>query len=266
MRARVIAAVGIVAAIYVAICGLLFFNQRSQIYFPTPAIERTDLGMLTVESGAERLRLWRVGPRTDDPAAPALIYFGGNAESVEGNAGDFASAFPSHAIYLVNFRGYGGSTGTPSEAGFFTDAEAIHDTVAARHPGRGMAVVGRSLGSGVATYLASVREVQRLVLVTPFDSLVNVAREHFRWLPVGLLLRDRFESVERVRAGRIRAQTLIVIANADEVVPAARGEALAAAFPAAQVRVLRLAGAQHNSVGMFPEYLRSLSLFISGRY
>lgn len=264
MRARVIAAVGFVLALYVALCALMFVNQRSQIYFPTPAIERTDLGMLTVESGAERLRLWRVGPRTDDPAAAALIYFGGNAESVEGNAEDFASAFPNHAVYLVNYRGYGGSSGAPSEAGFFADAEAIHDAIAARHPGHGVAVIGRSLGSGVATHLAAVREVQRLVLVTPFDSLVNVARGHFRWLPVGLLLRDRFDSIELVRTGRVLAPTLIVIASADEVVPAERGDALAAAFPSGQVQVLRLEGAHHNSVGMFPEYLRTLSLFISG--
>jgi uncharacterized protein len=259
-----IAAVGILAALYVAVCALLFFNQRSQIYFPTPPVSRADLGTLMVESGGERLKLWRVGSHAEDPASPALIYFGGNAEPVDGNAEDFARAFPRHAVYLVNYRGYGGSSGEPSEAGLFADAEAIYDAIAARHPGQGIALVGRSLGSGVATHLAAVRDIERLVLITPFDSLVNVAREHFRWLPVGLLLRDRFESIERVMAGTVRAPTLIVIAGQDEVVPAERGEALAAAFPAAQVTVLRLSGAQHNSVSLFPEYLRTLSEFISG--
>jgi pimeloyl-ACP methyl ester carboxylesterase len=259
-----IVAVGFLALGYVAICALMFLNQRSQIYFPTPAIRRADLGTLVVESGGEQLKLWRVGSRSDDPAAPALLYFGGNAESVEGNSADFATAFPNHAIYLVNYRGYGGSTGAPSETGFFADAEAVHDAIAARHPGRGIAVIGRSLGSGVATHLAAARSIERLVLVTPFDSLVNVAAGHYRWLPVRLLLQERFESVERVRAGAVRVPTLIVIAADDEVVPAARGEALVAAFPAGQVQVLRLAGARHNSVGMFPEYLRTLSRFISG--
>ena len=125
-------------------------------------------------------------------------------------------------------------------------------------------MIGRSLGSGVATHLAAARSIERLVLVTPFDSLVNVAAGHYRWLPVRLLLQERFESVERVRAGAVRVPTLIVIAADDEGVPAARGEALVAAFPAGQVQVLRLAGARHNSVGMFPEYLRTLSRFISG--
>ena len=125
-------------------------------------------------------------------------------------------------------------------------------------------MIGRSLGSGVATHLAGARNIERLVLVTPFDSLVNVAAEHYRWLPVGLLLQERFESVERVRAGAVRAPTLIVIATDDEVVPALRGEALAAAFPPGQAQVIRLTGARHNSVAMFPEYLRTLSLFISG--
>jgi pimeloyl-ACP methyl ester carboxylesterase len=264
MRAPMIVAVGIVAAIYVAICALLFFNQRSQIYFPTAAVTRADLGTLVVESGGEQLKLWRVGTRTGDPVAPALLYFGGNAESVDGNATDFARAFPNHAVYLVNYRGYDGSTGEPSEAALYADAEAIHDVIRVRHPVSGISVIGRSLGSGVATHLAATREVHRLVLVTPFDSLVDVAREHFRWLPVGLLLRERFESMERVRAGRVRAPTLIVIATQDEVVPAARGEALASAFPPGQVQVVRLAGAQHNSVGGFPEYLQALSKFISG--
>lgn len=264
MRVAMIVAVGIVAAIYVAICAALFFNQRSQIYFPTVAVTRPDLGTMVVESGGEQLKLWRVGIRTGDPGAPALMYFGGNAESVDGNADDFARAFPDHAVYLVNYRGYDGSTGEPSEAALYADAEAIYDAIRLRHPASGVSVIGRSLGSGVATHLASVREVRRLVLVTPFDSLVDVARQHFRWLPVGLLLRERFESIVRVRAGRVRAPTLIVIATEDKVVPAARGEALAAAFPAGQVQVVRLAEAQHNSVGGFPEYLQALSKFISG--
>jgi pimeloyl-ACP methyl ester carboxylesterase len=100
------------------------------------------------------------------------------------------------------------------------------------------------------------------VLVTPFDSLVEVARTHFRWLPVRALLRDRFDSAARVAAGELDAPTLIVIAGDDEVVPVARGEALAAAFPPGQVEVERIAGATHNTIDLFPRYLQRVAQFV----
>ena len=134
------------------------------------------------------------------------------------------------SLFLVNYRGYGGSSGQPAEAALFADALAVFDHVRREHSE--IAVMGRSLGSGVAVFVASARPVERLVLVTAFDSLVNVAKEYFRWLPLGLLLRDRYESVSR--AGEVKTPVLMVIAGEDEIIPRARSEALAKAFPAAR--------------------------------
>jgi pimeloyl-ACP methyl ester carboxylesterase len=126
----------------------------------------------------------------------------------------------------MHYRGYGGSSGTPSEKAFFADALALFDKVHASH--FEIDVVGRSLGSGVAVYLASQRPVERLVLVTPFDSLQEIAAALFPFFPVRWLLLDRFESWKY--APQVSAPTLIIAAGHDEVVPRASTELLRSRF------------------------------------
>ena len=241
---------------YLALCALMYFGQRSQIYFPVRESDPPGAAAirLAMADGAD-LKIWVV-PR---PGPHALVYFGGNAEDVAGNLPAFASAFPAHSLYLMNYRGYGGSGGVPSESALLADAAALFDYLRPRHPQ--ISVMGRSLGSGVAVHLASVRDVHRLVLVTPYDSLVNVASEHFRYLPVGWLMRDRYESAKRVPA--VRAPTLVVIAGADEIIPRQRSEALVGAFPAAQVRSELLPGATHNGLDQMPQYLERVEEFLA---
>jgi fermentation-respiration switch protein FrsA (DUF1100 family) len=121
--------------------------------------------------------------------------------------------------------------------------------------------MGRSLGSGVAVGLASERAVERLVLVTPFDRLASVARAHYPWLPVGLLLRERYDSVARAPA--VKAPTLVVVAAEDGLVPRASSDALVAAFAPAQVRVLLLEQVDHNDIDLDPQYLESVAEFLA---
>jgi pimeloyl-ACP methyl ester carboxylesterase len=240
--------------VYAALCVLLFFMQRSQIYFPVPESSPTGAKSFRFSGGGADLKIWVV----ERPGRQALLYFGGNAEDVAFNLNAFAAAFPEHSLYLVNYRGYGGSGGSPSESGLVADAIALYDHLRPRHPE--ISVIGRSLGSGVAVQLASIRDVRRLVLVTPFDSLVNVARAHFPYLPVGLLLRDRYDSASRVSA--VKADTLIVIAGSDEIIPRASTEALAAKFAPTQVHAIVLEGARHNEIDLEPQYLERLRAFL----
>lgn len=245
------------AIVYVGFCAYIYATQRSMIYFPTPESAVAGAEVIPLENGGETLRILAVtrpGPR-------ALLYFGGNAEDVAANIDALSLALPNHSLYLVNYRGYGGSTGRPSEAALFADALAVHDHVHARHPET--SVMGRSLGSGVAVYLASRRPTENLVLVTPFDSLANVAREHFRLLPVGLLLKDRYES--STLAADVTARVLVVIAENDEIIRRARSQALVEAFPTQQVHVSIIRGAQHNSLDASPEYLASIRAFVADR-
>lgn len=250
----VLSLLSFVALAYLALVGWVYATQRAQIYFPVPETQRAGARSLWVDSDGERIKVWHVA--RDRPQA--LIYFGGNAEDVAGNIESFSAAFPEHALFLVNYRGYGGSTGRPSEAGLRSDALAIFDRVHELHPD--IAVVGRSLGSGVAVGLAGERPVERLVLVTAYDSLVNVAREYFGWLPVGLLLKDRYESASL--ASRIEAPVLIVIAAEDEIISRPRSEALAAAFAPRQARIEVIPGAGHNTLDLSPRYLGAIQRFL----
>lgn len=245
------------AALYLGLCLLLFLAQRSLLYFPTPAVEHPRAVKLEMLTNDASLRVWH---RPLIPA-PALIYFGGNAEDVSGNFDGFVAALPGHALYLVNYRGYGGSSGSPTEANLFADALAVYDQVRQQHPR--IAVVGRSLGSGVAAYLASQREVEKLVLVTPYDSIANVAQSHYPFFPARWLMKDRFDSISRVAA--IAAPTLVIVAQHDRVIPPARTDALIAAFPPPQVRVEMIPNSAHNDLGPRDLYEALIGRFLNSK-
>ncbi len=235
---------------YVVFCAALFVFQRSLIYFPQPGSADRSAGNMTLENNGERLQVSmrpHVGRR-------ALAYFGGNAEDVSLDMPSFASAFPNDAIYLLNYRGYGGSSGHPSERALFADGLALFDRVHADHPD--VEVIGRSLGSGVAVYVASQRPVERLVLVTPYDSLASVAAEQYPFVPVRWLLRDIFESGKY--APRVNAPTTIVAAENDEVIPKTSTEALRSRFRAELVSYHVVLGVGHNTISESGEYLRLL--------
>lgn len=243
------------AVAYALLCGWMYVTQRSQMYFPTPPSTTPHAQAWWVDSGAERIKVWVVSR----PGQSALLYFGGNAEDVAGTVESLRDAIPDRSLYLVNYRGYGGSTGEPTEAGLREDATAVHHAVRRRHAQ--VAVMGRSLGSGLAVHLAATRPVERLVLVTPFDSLANVAAAHFPWLPVRTLLKDRYESA--VVARDVSAPVLMVIAAADEIIPRARSEALAASFRSGQAEVVIVPGVGHNTLDGSAEYLRSVRRFLA---
>jgi pimeloyl-ACP methyl ester carboxylesterase len=165
--------------------------------------------------------------------------------------------YPNRTVYLVAYRGYGASDGTPSERALFSDALALFDLARKRHVS--VAVVGRSLGSGVASYLASMRPVERLGLVTPFDSLEHVAHSHYPIFPTGWMLKDRYDSVRYI--ARYRGPILVLRAGHDEVVPPADTDLLIAAMPVKPI-VKQFPGADHNSIGDEDGYERALSEFM----
>lgn len=249
-------AVGAAAVAYGLLCARMYFAQRDYIYFPTPVTDVSGAQALWVESQGERIKVWAV----ERPGGRALVYFGGNAENVAANVAPFARAFPDRSLYLVNYRGYGGSSGRPTELGLVADAVAVFDRVRAQHSD--VAVMGRSLGSGVAMQLAARRPADRLVLVTPFDSLVAVASSQIRWLPIPLLMRDRFDSV--AAAPSVRAPVLVVIAGDDELIGRSHSDRLASSFASGQARVVVVPGVGHNTLDLSPEYLRTVAAFLSG--
>lgn len=241
--------------VYIGFGAMLYVMQRSFIYLPTGENPSTDVPSERLAVDGTELKLWRVGDHADH----AVIYFGGNAEDVYYNADDFSEHMPDTTAYLVNYRGYGGSTGTPSEAALFADAEAVFDVLASRH--KRVSVIGRSLGSGIATYLASVRPVHRVVLVTPHDSVQAIAEKQYPFYPVGLMLKDKYESVRY--AQDIEAHVLLVIAERDTLIPPEHSYRLAKAFDANLVSHIELTGAGHNDLSRHTGYWSSIALFLN---
>ena len=225
------------ALAYGALCLGMAAAQRSFIYHPAPAADPS--GQLVLAVPGARLRVSHRPHRGER----ALIYFGGNAEDVSLSRAALADLLPDTALYLLHYRGYGGSEGRPSEEALRADARALYAHVAQRH--RRVTVVGRSLGTGPAVHLAATRPVERLVLLVPFDSLLAVARGTMPWLPVDLLLRDRWEAV--TEAPQVRCPTLIVAAPSDTVVPFRHAEALQRAFPPGVSELVVARDLEHNT-------------------
>lgn len=239
---------------YALLCLLLFFSQRHFIYFPRPEVGVVGVPHLFLDTGKVRIKVWTLNPGRRE----AVLYFGGNAENVADNIDDFRSLFAGRTVYLVNYRGYGGSSGRPEEEGLYSDALLAYDYFSKKHAA--LSVMGRSVGSGVATYVASQRKVEKLILVTPFDTLANVARIHYPFLPVALLLRDGYDSAGR--GNRITADTLIVASKDDEIVPIALSKHLADTLIHATVEFAELSEVGHNTIQLHPAYGKIITDFM----
>lgn len=235
----------LVAAVlaYAALCAALFFFQRSLLYFPQPAHVATPLVPVDGREGV-------VASHRALPGAQAVIYFGGNGEDVSQNFAPLAQAFPQHALFLLHYRGYGRSVGKPTEADIAGDALALFDQVHRQHPQ--VTVIGRSLGSGVATRLASQRPAARLVLITPYDSIEDIAAARFRLFPVRLLLVDKYASWRY--AAEVKAPTTVLMAEHDEVIPRRSTEQLMTRFAAGRAALHVVPGTGHNDISLAPGY------------
>ncbi len=255
----------IAAAFVVAIPATLYFAQERLLFLPQPpasppsgasgrALE--DLAFETPDG--VRLRGWLVRARAT--RAPLVVYYGGNAEELSWQLRE--PTWPaSWSLALVNYRGYGASEGSPSERGLFADALLVLDALLRRPDvdATRIALVGRSLGSGVATYVAANRPVAGVALISPFDSVTALARRQLPWLPVALLLRHPFDS--RSRAPGIRAPLVAIVGGRDTLVPPSHSRELYEAW-AGPKRWVEIAAADHNDLGAFPEFAAAVAGFL----
>jgi len=250
MRRAIYAFLSVAALGYVGICVMMYLSQRSLIYYPQPrAVKAAESTLMLPVEGAEVVVTVRslTGPK-------AIVYFGGNAEDVSQNLTSFSRAFPDHALYLMHYRGYGGSTGEPAEKDNVADGLVLFEKVRALHSD--VAIFGRSLGSGVAVQVASQVEASRLVLITPFESMVELGARLYPLLPVRWLALDRYES-DKFAPG-IRVPTTIVMAEHDEIIPRASTEKLLTRFDAGIARMKVIEGVGHNNLEWNKSYGEAL--------
>lgn len=236
----IVVAVGVVAAAW-------FFQSRL-IYLPygeagPPAdagLARAEEVRLTTDDDVE-LHAWYVPP-TAEPTGGAVLVLPGNAGNRSLRA-PLARALSDAglAVLLVEYRGYAGNPGRPSESGLAADARAGHAHLAKRPDVDRIVVFGESLGAAVAVQLAADVPVGALVLRSPFTSLVDVGRVHYPWLPVGLLLRDRFDVVGRIPD--VDAPAVVVAGEGDTIVPVEQSRRVA---EAADAELIVLPAADHN--------------------
>lgn len=243
---------------------LLYVFQDTLIFFPqpTPQANRAPFSAhaLTLVHKGKQLQGWYV-PGTVSESRPLVVYYGGNAEEVSGNLWEM-SRLQAGAYLFMNYRGYGDSQGKPSQKNLCRDALYILDTLAAREniSMHHIVLMGRSLGSGVAVYVAAHRPVRGVILVTPFDSLLNVARHHYPVLPVRFLLKHPFDSA--ALAPSLKMPALVIIGDQDNIIPNQRSTELAQRWGGA-IETVVIKGAGHNDIQLDHHYWDVINSFLS---
>jgi fermentation-respiration switch protein FrsA (DUF1100 family) len=259
---------GACAGIYVLALAALAFGQRKLLYFPyasevAPAsigLPKAEILYLRTDDG-ERLLAWFVAPA---PRRPLILYFHGNANGLANRGERFRALTASgDGLLAVEYRGYPGSTGSPSEAGLLSDGEATYaEALALGVPAARIVVMGESLGTGVAIDLAARHQVGALVLDSPYSSIVDVAAAHYWMFPVRLLMRDQFRSDEKI--GGVAAPVLMVHGTADATIPIRFAEKLFALAKRPK-DFLPVDGAGHLALGLvIPKVLQWIDQTAAG--
>lgn len=250
--------IGLVVAIafpllmYVAQDSLIFHPQRlDESRRAALAQSRAVESLFIHASDGTRLHAWHV------KGDPLILYFGGNAEEVSWMLDDAARRAPGVGWLLVDYRGYGSSEGSPSEKALVADALQWYDHFKGAER---IYVFGRSLGSGVAVQLAAQRPVAGVILVAPFDSLVEVGKRLYPFLPVDWMLKHRFDSA--ALAPKMKTPLLCIVASHDEVIPAEHAKRLYDAWGGPK-QWIGLEGAGHNSTDNAANYWPSITRFLN---
>jgi fermentation-respiration switch protein FrsA (DUF1100 family) len=218
-----------IVAYAAAALGMYVFQRKLQYHAANKGLTPQSVGIagagvetLTTADG-EKILLWHAPAKS---GMPTILYFQGNA----GEIGDRPLRFNYYhsrgfGVAYLSYRGFGGSSGSPSEAGFMADANAAYDWLIAKgvEPNR-IALLGESLGSGVAVQLAAKREVGAVALEAPYTSTVEVAAKIYWWLPVHALMKDQFKSIDFIAA--VVAPLLIVHGEDDGLIPVEFGKRL----------------------------------------
>ena len=232
---------------YLALVALLYLAQRSLLYFPDPrrldpvaaGLRQAEEVMLQSADGV-RVSAWHVPARE---GIPVVIYFQGNGGGLDLRADRFRKlTADGTGLLALNYRGYGGSGGSPSEAGIILDARAAYDFAAERYGADRIVLWGESLGTGVAVAIASEKPVTHVILDAPYSSTADIASDLYWFLPVRLLMKDQFRSDERIR--NVKAPVLILHGEADDIIPIRYGERLLAMIPG-EKRLVRFPHGYH---------------------
>lgn len=234
----------IVAGVYIFQRNLQYFPDKKQV--SPAAAGLTGIEELTLETtDGETLVAWHAPAEKD---RPTIVYFHGNGGALWYRA-DRVQMFSEagYGVFLLSYRGYGGSTGTPSEAGLMRDGAAAIDHLKRQGvPLERMVFYGESLGCAVAVQLAAEHTPGAVILEAPFTSAIDIGAKVYWWLPVRWLMKDRFESITFIK--RLTAPLLILHGERDEVVPLESAKALYAAAAEPKTLLIVKDGGHHMEI------------------
>ncbi len=259
----------VILFIYVVFSISIYFLQERILFHKQPITEKRLQEVRQNYPNAEELFLetsdnkqlhgWFLN-KGKQARAPLIIYFGGNAEEVSWLL-DISYKFDKWAILLMNYRGYGLSQGKPDEKKFYQDALLLYDTFSERKDvdKNNIVVMGRSLGTGVATYLASKRSVEGVILASPYDCIASVAKSTLPVTPPAFLIKHKFNSISR--APEINKNLLILIASEDQVIPVKHSKKLYDKWGGSK-NIITIKNTDHNTISNSEEYWNHINMFL----
>lgn len=235
----------VIIFVYIGSLAYLYFNQRNMMYFPDTARPAAVAGVATINVATKDgldLQSWFLPP--PDKNKPVILLFHGNAGNYSHRLWKAALFHQKgYGVLLAEYRGYGGNPGTISEQGFYDDARAYMDYL--NKHGYKIVLYGESIGTGVATRMAVEYETLGLILESPYTSIDAVAQSIYRVVPVKLLLRDRFPSIDIIE--KVKVPKLFLHGALDRTIAVRFGHKLFEAAPEPKTFVL-LKSAGHNDL------------------
>lgn len=264
LRTLALSLVALAVSLYSGVVVYLYVNQRAILYSNPPVVEKTvaDLPIQDVRirtPDGETLQAWYEPPQK---GRPVILFFHGQGGTLYMGRYRYRRMHDHGVGYLaLAYRGYSQSTGKPTEKGLFMDGLAAYDWLRAKgFHDQDIVLHGHSLGTGVATYVATQRPARALILEAPFTAASDVAQERYPYVPVAWLMKDKFLNRERIRG--IHMPVLIAHGDHDRIIPFAEGQALYALAPQPKAFVT-IAGGDHNTLtrdGVYTDYWRFLGV------
>jgi uncharacterized protein len=255
----------LIAVAYLSLCGYLYVNQNKLIYKATRADISPQVAGVPIEDlrlrtpDGESLQAWYSPPK---PGMPVILFLPGQGQHLNDAGLRYKIMHDRGVGFLsVAYRGFSGSTGTPSEAGVYTDALTGYDYLGKLgFKPEDIVVHGHSLGTGIATFVASQRPMRALILEAPFAAAADVAQSRYPLIPVSLLMHDKFESRERME--QISTRVMIAHGDADATIPISEGQKLYARTRPPKIFIL-IKGGGHSDLpkrGVYKAYWQFIGL------
>jgi len=252
----------IIAGLYAIICAALFYFQDRLIFFPpepqTDLYDSVSENEISFSVNNETLHGWNINVNAEE--TKTVIYFGGNAQDVV-YLNFEADEFKIKQLVAINHPGYGKSTGIASQKSIYETALNVYDWAVKKYQlqPENIIIMGRSLGSSVAAYLAANKPAAGLILITPFDSIENIAANQYKYFPIKLLMNHAFPTIDYI--GQIKVPTLMLAAHNDEIIA---NENLLNLKQAAgeNVKLVQYSGVGHNTIQEDAQYYVEINSFI----